>query len=652
MSKIELDDITSGYSVAKINNNFQKIENEINNKMLSRQPGTEPNVMLDVLDMNSNRIINLPAPVDPTDPIRLMDVDLDISGITIDSDFALIRASAEPTPLDGKMWFDKVDGLYVGDEGQWKPVSGSGNSTGGGIVYSDVLPTALTEGVTFFDASRMEHVYTYADDDSVQYLTAPLLVGSGGGSFGGGGSASGYSTFVTADLDGASLVGTGSTPQEHKIKSLKAGAGITFEDLGASVTIKADLVDTVEPLGVGLVKTTPGTTEPKKAIKKLIAGTGVTLSDDGNAITVASTGGGTGGGIVYTETLPPTIAPGTTYYVPNTSEQVFSYNDGDSSQYLAYPLLGGSPSGGGGSSGGGSSTVLSLNQSGTSADGVGTFSGDGSGNFFFKRLKAGSVNNIVLTENADNITIDALDVVNAGGGGAALVKTKTTTQYPIKRLLAGTNITLTEGTDAVTINAAGGSGGALGDTLTRLQGIAAENNNVPVFTASGASQFLTTASTRALMGLSTVPNTFPYFTGSTTADLATLTPFMLSMLSKTGVPTALSHLKITSGNTANGGWLRIGVGDTSGVQFCWHAIVCNSATTAQGSGFVGPNATWTFPLAFNGLPSVSSSVQDGVQAWVSNGSGGNSASSASFRQNSFINGPGNSAVSVMAIGFY
>lgn len=647
MSKIELDDISSGYSLQKINSNFQKIEDELNNKMLSRQPGTEPNVMLDVLDMNSNAIINLPAPSTPTSPVRLQDIDINISQVDVGSDLALIRSAIEPPAFDGKFWFDKDKSLYVGDDGQWKPVSGN-SSEGGGIVYTDQLDLALKPGVTFFNADTMEHVYSYADDDSVQYLAVPLLAGSGGaagGSSGGGGT----STLSSADPDGNSLVAVDSTTSAHRLKGVRAGEGVTITSSGSFITIAADVQNAVSENGVTLVTTNAVT--PKKVVKKLRAGTGVTLNDTGTEVVINSTGGGTGGGIAYVESFPALFTAGSTLYFPERSEQVFSYNDGDSDQYLAYPLFGGgSVTGDLGGGGGASSTIL---QSGTSTDGVTTFTNPSTGTFSFKRVKAGTTNTVVVTESANSVIIDALDVVNAGTTGVQLVKAKTATQVPVKRLLAGTNITLTDSADTVTINATGGGGGtALGDALTRLNSLTPENNNVPVWTAAGVTQFPTTASTRAMMGLSTVANTIPLFTGTSTATTTALTPFMVSLLAMTGKPTALQHLGITTGNTANGGWLRIATGDSSGFQACWHTIVCNSATTAQGGGFVGSNTSWTFPQVFSATPSVSAFVQDGVQAWVTNGSTGNSNTSASFRQQSFVNGPGNAAVSVLAIGFY
>lgn len=60
MSKVELDTISSGYNLSKINSNFQKVEDELNNKVLYRQvEDGEPNAMSENLDMNSNNIINV-----------------------------------------------------------------------------------------------------------------------------------------------------------------------------------------------------------------------------------------------------------------------------------------------------------------------------------------------------------------------------------------------------------------------------------------------------------------------------------------------------------------------------------------------------------------------------------------------------------------
>lgn len=80
MAKIVLPNVASSYNLSTINNNFQKIATELNDKVLYRDsPPLEPNHMENDLDMNSNRIYNLPKPVTGTEPVRLMDIG-DIGG--------------------------------------------------------------------------------------------------------------------------------------------------------------------------------------------------------------------------------------------------------------------------------------------------------------------------------------------------------------------------------------------------------------------------------------------------------------------------------------------------------------------------------------------------------------------------------------------
>jgi hypothetical protein len=75
MSKITLNDVGSLIDVTTaqttINNNFDTIQTAFDNT-LSRD-GTTPNSMAANLDMNSYRILNLPAPIGNTEPLRLGD---------------------------------------------------------------------------------------------------------------------------------------------------------------------------------------------------------------------------------------------------------------------------------------------------------------------------------------------------------------------------------------------------------------------------------------------------------------------------------------------------------------------------------------------------------------------------------------------------
>lgn len=68
--------VSSGFaSQTQINNEFAAIAAEFNDKVLYRDnPVGEPNSMNNDLDMNSNRIINLPAPISDHEPARYGDI--------------------------------------------------------------------------------------------------------------------------------------------------------------------------------------------------------------------------------------------------------------------------------------------------------------------------------------------------------------------------------------------------------------------------------------------------------------------------------------------------------------------------------------------------------------------------------------------------
>lgn len=79
MAKITLPSITSGfYSTTALNQAFTDIEAAIENTV--SRDGTAPNNMSGDLDMNSNRITNLPEPVNLNEVARLQDVVNGIAG--------------------------------------------------------------------------------------------------------------------------------------------------------------------------------------------------------------------------------------------------------------------------------------------------------------------------------------------------------------------------------------------------------------------------------------------------------------------------------------------------------------------------------------------------------------------------------------------
>lgn len=76
MAKITIPPVESQFNTAaQLTSRFKQIENELNNKVLYRaNPVNEPNAMSNDLDMNSRRILNLPAPILQNEPVRLQDL--------------------------------------------------------------------------------------------------------------------------------------------------------------------------------------------------------------------------------------------------------------------------------------------------------------------------------------------------------------------------------------------------------------------------------------------------------------------------------------------------------------------------------------------------------------------------------------------------
>lgn len=89
--KIVLASAGSGYNLAVINENFQKIETALNDRVMYRDVELdEDNSLLSDMDVNGKRLYNLPEPLDLNEAARLQDVQNAISGATSAS---LISAS-------------------------------------------------------------------------------------------------------------------------------------------------------------------------------------------------------------------------------------------------------------------------------------------------------------------------------------------------------------------------------------------------------------------------------------------------------------------------------------------------------------------------------------------------------------------------------
>lgn len=81
MAKIVLDTVAGGFDLSVINNNFDKIETEFQNKVLYRDnPVGEPNALQTDVDANAKRIFNLPVPTLSSEAARLQDVQNAVAG--------------------------------------------------------------------------------------------------------------------------------------------------------------------------------------------------------------------------------------------------------------------------------------------------------------------------------------------------------------------------------------------------------------------------------------------------------------------------------------------------------------------------------------------------------------------------------------------
>lgn len=138
MPKLILTDVTNleneATAVGTINANSNAIEAAIDNT-LSRD-GTGPNQMGSVLDMNSNRIINLPAPQADTDPLRFRDISA-VTGI-MSGTMALQNANSVAIS-GGTITGVTISGVTLTSVALGTPVSGN-------LINCTGLPFSSTTG--------------------------------------------------------------------------------------------------------------------------------------------------------------------------------------------------------------------------------------------------------------------------------------------------------------------------------------------------------------------------------------------------------------------------------------------------------------------------------------------------------------------------
>ena len=163
---IVLEDTGSGYNLSTINNNFKKIEDELNDKVLRREVNKgEANEMRTHLDMNNQRTVNAKDAVDQQDLVtfkQLQDASVeDVSGLLtleVVARYLNIENAQVIFSNNTLQVLDSILNIYDGDN-QIAYVKPSG--VGGGETIVGTLDNVLTtSGGTY----TMERVTHYPED--------------------------------------------------------------------------------------------------------------------------------------------------------------------------------------------------------------------------------------------------------------------------------------------------------------------------------------------------------------------------------------------------------------------------------------------------------------------------------------------------------
>lgn len=160
MAKLTTSDLTSlaneNSAIATINDNFAAVEVAME-KTLSRD-GTAPNTMAADLDMNSNKIMNLPEATTNTEPVRKLEFDAletVLSALVVDAETAAnaaedsadnaaasesaaaISAAAAAASADG------FDDVYLGAKTSDPTLDNDGNALQAGAIYFNTVTQTL-----------------------------------------------------------------------------------------------------------------------------------------------------------------------------------------------------------------------------------------------------------------------------------------------------------------------------------------------------------------------------------------------------------------------------------------------------------------------------------------------------------------------------
>lgn len=180
MSKIILDSVTNLNSITTINANFDKIEQELQDKVLYRNnPVGEPNTMEKDLDMNGKDIINVNdvfsingqwATINEVEEIR-SEVEANASAVANNASLTLGYKNAAETAFNNTAnLYDQFDDRYLGTKASDPSVDNDGNTLMEGAMYFRISAPKLMRiynGTTWQDVGSITSTTTNTIDPTL-----------------------------------------------------------------------------------------------------------------------------------------------------------------------------------------------------------------------------------------------------------------------------------------------------------------------------------------------------------------------------------------------------------------------------------------------------------------------------------------------------
>lgn len=160
---LDLENVQSGYNLAVINENFQRIEDSWDEKLDRVNSGSFYNQMEQELDMNSNHVINSPAPTEETHLVRLKELnDLVFnSGATgviplvqprqVGDGTTTVFAAPNSSVVSAATMFISIDGVMQ------RPFTDYDVLAANQVTFTEAVPNLATIDITYFEPSVIEN---------------------------------------------------------------------------------------------------------------------------------------------------------------------------------------------------------------------------------------------------------------------------------------------------------------------------------------------------------------------------------------------------------------------------------------------------------------------------------------------------------------